>query len=87
MNEKELEAKAIEYAIIEWGVDKMPIKGTKRYSEVQISKDDFINGYKQCLIDKKVNEMLQTLNDIKDYLGSDKRKEVEILIKEATEIK
>ena len=39
-----------------------------------------------ALLISKAPEMLEMLIDIKDYLGSDKRAEVEQLIKEATEI-
>ena len=39
-----------------------------------------------ALLISKAPEMLEMLNDIKDYLGSDKRQEVEQLIKEATEL-
>lgn len=38
------------------------------------------------LLCSKAPEMLEMLKDIKDYLGSDKRMEVEQLIKEATEL-
>lgn len=39
-----------------------------------------------ALLISKAPEMLEMLNDIKGYLGSDKRAEVEQLIKEATEL-
>ena len=39
-----------------------------------------------ALLISKAPEMLHMLKDIKDYLGSDKRSEVEQLIKEATEL-
>lgn len=39
-----------------------------------------------ALLFSKANEILEKLKDIKDFLGSDKREEVEKLIKEATEI-
>ncbi len=39
-----------------------------------------------ALLISKATEMLEMLKDVKDYLGSDKRKEVEQLIKEATEL-
>ena len=39
-----------------------------------------------ALLISKAPEMLEMLKDIKDYLGSDKRQEVEQLIKEATEL-
>jgi hypothetical protein len=39
-----------------------------------------------ALLISKAPEMLDKLKDIKDYLGSDKRQEVEQLIKEATEL-
>lgn len=48
--------------------------------------DDFTSGYNQALKDSKAPEMLEMLKDIKDYLGSDKREEVELLIKQATEL-
>ena len=40
-----------------------------------------------ALLISKAPEMLEMLKDIKDYLGSDKRMEVEQLIKEATKLK
>lgn len=40
-----------------------------------------------ALLISKAPEMLEMLKDIKDYLGSDRRTEVEQLIKEATQIK
>ena len=42
--------------------------------------------YNALLMSKSL-EMLEMLKDIKDYLGSDKRMEVEQLIKEATKLK
>ena len=39
-----------------------------------------------ALLISKAPEMLDMLKDIKDYLGSDKRQEVEQLIKEATQL-
>ena len=39
-----------------------------------------------ALLISKSPEMLEMLKDVKDYLGSDKREQVEQLIKEATEI-
>jgi hypothetical protein len=41
---------------------------------------------KIALLISKAPEMLEVLKDIKDYLGSDKRQEIEQLIKEATEL-
>ena len=38
------------------------------------------------LLISKAPEMLEMLNDVKDYLGSDKREQVEQLIKEATNV-
>jgi hypothetical protein len=43
------------------------------------------NKYDALLI-SKAPELLEMLKDIKDYLGSDKREQVEQLIKEATEL-
>jgi len=39
-----------------------------------------------ALLISKAPEMLEMLEDIKDYLGSDKRTEIENLIKSATEL-
>ncbi len=51
---------------------------------------EIVNCYSEseanALLISKAPELLEMLKDIKDYLGSDRRQEVEQLIKEATEI-
>jgi hypothetical protein len=45
------------------------------------------NEYKaNALLISKAPEILEMLKDVKDYLGSDKREQIEQLIKEATEL-
>ena len=55
-----------------------------RYDEGIVCTRQEMNA--NALLISKAPEMLEMLKDIKDYLGSDKREEVEKLIKEATEI-
>jgi hypothetical protein len=78
----------------------LAIKSVKEYMKIFPSCDNtfdyrrgfeegFIEGVKyqaERMYNGKAPEMLEMLEDVKDYLGSDKRKEVEKLIKQATEI-
>jgi len=58
--------------------------------DVVCEAPSLINGLKNweanALLISKAPEMIEMLKDMKDYLGSDKRKKVEKLIKEATEL-
>lgn len=63
-------------------------------SVYSINKESLIHISGKCTEEKQANaqliscppEMLEMLNDIKGYLGSDKRQEIEQLIKKATTI-
>lgn len=55
---------------------EMPAKGIIRYETWR----------ENAQLISKAPEMLEMLKEIKDYLGSDKRDEVEQLIKKATEL-
>lgn len=75
-----------------WVVEKTHEKGKWIQSEdggyCAISAGSTLEESKaNALLISKAPEMLEMLKDIKDYLGSDKRTEVELLIKEATQIK
>jgi hypothetical protein len=61
--------------------DCIDIYVDKRYPEYV----SFLETQANALLISKAPEMLEMLKDIKDYLGSDKREQVEQLIKEATE--
>ena len=79
-----------------WNVTNAVPNGiNKLKGHIEVSSNDWsiacvfndINGAKaNALLISKAPEMLDMLKDVKDYLGSDKREQVEQLIKEATEI-
>jgi hypothetical protein len=61
--------------------------GNAHEIELEINVKNRINEeIANALLISKAPEMLDMLKDIKDYLGSDKRQEVEQLIKQATEL-
>jgi hypothetical protein len=66
----------------DFGTDSIHIFG-----DFRLQYNDLITQIQaNALLISKAPEMLEMLKDVKDYLGSDKREQVEQLIKEATEI-